>query len=95
MLSKFIRKHSLTIVFSVLFLLLPYYIFGGKLYIGGDDTRLFYIYPLLYLHFLIGKTIEVFHEIDIPTFLVSTYKYIFLFFGALLLIFFEPYRVQI
>jgi hypothetical protein len=27
------------------FFWLPYYLFAGKLYIGGDDTRLFYSYP--------------------------------------------------
>ncbi|GIW61556.1 MAG: hypothetical protein KatS3mg089_0408 [Patescibacteria group bacterium] len=36
----------LTIIFIIL---LPYYIFGGKLFIGGDDTRLFYIYPYEWL----------------------------------------------
>lgn len=30
-------------------LLLPYILFDGKLYIGGDDTRLMYAYPLDYL----------------------------------------------
>lgn len=33
-------------VFILLFLIiLPYYLFQGKLFIGGDDTRLMYIYP--------------------------------------------------
>src|SRR5581483_7049964 len=30
-------------------LLLPYYLFQGKFYIGGDDTRLFYSFPLDFL----------------------------------------------
>lgn len=30
-------------------LLLPYYLFGGKLFIGGDDSRLFYAYPLEFI----------------------------------------------
>ncbi len=30
----------------ILFLALPYYLFSGKMFIGGDDTRLFYAYPL-------------------------------------------------
>lgn len=29
----------------LLLFLLPYYIFGWKLYVGGDDTKLFYSYP--------------------------------------------------
>ncbi len=28
-----------------LLLLLPYYLFGGRLFLGGDDTRIFYAYP--------------------------------------------------
>lgn len=42
--SKKIILINLLVV--VLFLILPYYIFEGKLFIGGDDTRLFYVYPL-------------------------------------------------
>lgn len=35
---------------SIIFLLiLPYYLFQGKLYIGGDDTRLLYSYPYEFL----------------------------------------------
>ncbi len=35
---------------TIIFLLIvPYYIFGGKLYLGGDDTRLFYSYPFDFL----------------------------------------------
>ncbi len=43
---KFKVIYLLTIIFL---LLLPYYIFEGKLYLGGDDTRLFYSYPLEFL----------------------------------------------
>lgn len=32
------------------FLALPYYLFGGKLFIGGDDSRLFYIFPWEWIH---------------------------------------------
>ncbi len=36
-------------------LLLPYYIFDGKLFIGGDDTHLFYIYPDLFLKNIVSS----------------------------------------
>jgi len=37
-------------IFIVICLLtLPYFIFEGKLYVGGDDTRLFYAYPFAFL----------------------------------------------
>jgi hypothetical protein len=39
----------LNLLVSVFLLLVPYYLFSGKLYIGGDDTRLFYSYPLEFL----------------------------------------------
>src|SRR5882672_6505951 len=45
MLSKkffFVFIYSLTIIGL---LLLPYYLFAGKLFIGGDDTRLLYLFP--------------------------------------------------
>lgn len=47
-------KHSNSLLFlnilTILFLIaLPYYLFSGKLFIGGDDTRLFYIFPLDFL----------------------------------------------
>ena len=35
----------LNILILCLLIVLPYYIFSGKLFIGGDDTRLFYSYP--------------------------------------------------
>lgn len=34
----------------VLLLLLPYYLFQGRLFIGGDDTRLFYVYPKEFIY---------------------------------------------
>jgi hypothetical protein len=40
---------AVNILAIIVFLLLPYYLFKGKLFIGGDDTRLFYIYPLEWL----------------------------------------------
>lgn len=39
----------LNLLTSIFLLLLPYYLFEGKLFIGGDDTRLFYSYPFLFL----------------------------------------------
>lgn len=43
-------KITTTIIFDIVVVLLvfaaPYYIFEGKLFIGGDETRLQYIYPL-------------------------------------------------
>ncbi len=47
-----LRKNSFIVINIVVVLLLfslPYYLFGGKLFLGGDDTRLFYIYPKDYL----------------------------------------------
>ena len=40
----------LQIVVFLGFLILPYYLFDGKLFIGGDDTRLFYIFPSEWIH---------------------------------------------
>lgn len=39
----------LNVVTIILLLILPYYIFEGRMYLGGDDTRLFYSYPLEFL----------------------------------------------
>jgi len=36
---------AIQLITILAFLLLPYYLFQGKLFIGGDDSRLFYIYP--------------------------------------------------
>lgn len=47
----FIKKHHIFILnlLIVLFLLiLPYILFKGKLYVSGDDTRLYYAYPFEY-----------------------------------------------
>jgi hypothetical protein len=47
-----IKKNTrlfLNLGFILIILLLPYYLFSGKLYIGGDDSRLLYVYPILYL----------------------------------------------
>ena len=52
----------LNIVTGVLFLLLPYYLFEGKLFIGGDDTRLFYSYPFEFL-----KNVSFFSWINVST----------------------------
>lgn len=46
----------------ILFLLLPYYLFEGKLFIGGDDTRLFYSYPYEFL-----KNVSFFSWINVST----------------------------
>lgn len=43
---KFKILNLLTAVFLIA---LPYYIFDGKMYLGGDDTRIFYSYPLDFL----------------------------------------------
>lgn len=42
---EFIRT-PLVVLF---FLALPYYLFNGKMFIGGDDTRLFYYFPWEYI----------------------------------------------
>lgn len=47
-----VRKHSFFLANLLIILLLlglPYFLFNGKLFIGGDDTRLFYVYPKEYL----------------------------------------------
>ncbi len=35
----------MNVVIVGLLLFLPYYLFGGRLFLGGDDTRIFYAYP--------------------------------------------------
>lgn len=42
-------KIIIEVVTILLLLFLPYYLFQGKLFIGGDDTRLLYIYPWEFL----------------------------------------------
>jgi len=44
--QRFFLIELLTII---LLLVLPYYLFGNKMYVGGDDTKLFYSYPLEFL----------------------------------------------
>lgn len=46
--QKINRFKLLNLLTIILFLLLPYYLFHGKLYIGGDDTRLMYVFPVEY-----------------------------------------------
>jgi hypothetical protein len=46
---KISKLQLLNILIIFFILVLPYYIFEGKLYLGGDDTRLFYVYPLEFL----------------------------------------------
>lgn len=49
---KIIKKNEflfLQLTLIILILLLPYYIFGWKMYVGGDDTKLFYSYPIDFL----------------------------------------------
>ncbi|HVT00652.1 MAG TPA: hypothetical protein VHE53_00275 [Patescibacteria group bacterium] len=41
-------KTIINLVTIILLLALPYYIFNGKLFLGGDDTRLLYSYPFEY-----------------------------------------------
>lgn len=49
MISKIIKKIRPYFIINFLVLLflylLPYYLFNGKLFVGGDDSRLFYVYP--------------------------------------------------
>lgn len=48
--NRFLTKKNLRDLIIVIFLLvLPYYLFEGKLFIGGDDTRLQYLYPEIFL----------------------------------------------
>lgn len=44
----FYKKNPILVIntfFLFFLLLLPYILFGGKLFLGGDDSRLFYAYP--------------------------------------------------
>lgn len=39
----------LNLITIILIIILPFLLFSGKLFIGGDDTRLYYIYPLAWI----------------------------------------------
>ncbi len=48
----FFKNHysqSLNVIVVIFLLLFPYFLFEGKISLGGDDTRLFYVYPKEYL----------------------------------------------
>ncbi len=48
---RLFKKHRILIVnilISIFFLALPYFLFKGKFYISGDDTRLYYAFPYEY-----------------------------------------------
>ena len=48
--NKLLDKKNLLNIITIIFLIvLPYYLFEGKLFIGGDDTRLQYLYPEIFL----------------------------------------------
>jgi hypothetical protein len=47
--AKLSLSEGLNLLIILGLLLLPYYVFGGKLFIGGDDTRLYYLFPMDYL----------------------------------------------
>jgi hypothetical protein len=49
--NQFFVKINKLINFGVIIflLLLPYSLFEGKMFLGGDDTRLFYVFPKEYL----------------------------------------------
>lgn len=49
MIKKIRWKLILDLLTIIFLLFLPYYLFEGKLFVGGDDTRLFYAYPFEYL----------------------------------------------
>jgi len=46
--GRWLKATLYAIVVLILFCL-PYYLFDGRLFLGGDDTRLHYIYPLEFL----------------------------------------------
>jgi len=58
--SNFIKKYSgnnlnfykygTTFLLILLIFILPYWLFEGKYFIGGDDSRFFYIYPELWIN---------------------------------------------
>lgn len=54
---------TLNIIAISALILLPYFLFGGKLFIGGDDTRLFYAYPAEYL-----KNVALYSWINLSSF---------------------------
>lgn len=43
----FVKLCNLLVIVFLFFL--PYYLFNGRLFLGGDDTRLHYVYPLNFL----------------------------------------------
>ncbi len=43
--SKFRLFYLFDVIIVLCLLLLPYLLFDGRLFVGGDDTRLFYAYP--------------------------------------------------
>lgn len=45
--DRWIKILNLVVIIFILFL--PYYIFEGKLYLGGDDSKLMYSYPFEFL----------------------------------------------
>lgn len=47
--SLTINQTLFNVITIIIILLLPYYFFEGKLFIGGDDTRLLYVYPYQFL----------------------------------------------
>lgn len=49
MLNKITSLRSQNFLAILFLLILPYLIFDGKLFLGGDDTRLFYTYPLEFI----------------------------------------------
>jgi hypothetical protein len=46
---KFTLQFILNILICLSLIILPYILFDKKLYVGGDDSKLLYIYPYLYL----------------------------------------------
>jgi len=60
--KKINKLNILNILTCTLFLALPYYLFNGKLFIGGDDSRLFYSYPYEFL-----KNVVYFSWINVST----------------------------
>lgn len=44
-----VRRHAIPLVIAVVFLLLPFWWLSGAAVLGGDDTRLYFVYPWQWL----------------------------------------------
>lgn len=74
------------LIVVALLLLLPYWIFEGRLYLGGDDTHLFYIYPNLFIENISSSAWFNFSSVGSynPNFFILPFLYIVSIFHLIL-----------